>query len=135
MATYRQTDPITATRTSPGDSDPGGNGTAMAAALLNLLVGAWLFVSYWILDYSAADPGWNALVFGAAIGLFAVLRLSGVPMSWIFSAANFGIGVWLVISAFTIADSDVARTNFVLCGAAALVLALFAAIVRSPRTL
>jgi hypothetical protein len=135
MSAYGQTDPATPTRSSTGGSDPGPNATPMTAAALNLLVGAWLFVSYWILDYSAADPGWNALVFGAAIALFALLRLSGAGLSWIFSVANALIGIWLGISAFAIADSDVAMTNFVVCGTAVFVLAMFAAAVRSPRML
>src|SRR5919199_1556596 len=94
MASYGQTDPMTGTRKSLGGSEPGPNVTAMSGATLNLLVGAWLFVSYWILDYSSSDPGWNALVFGAAIAVLALLRLSGVGMAWIFSAANAAIGVW-----------------------------------------
>jgi hypothetical protein len=92
-------------------------------------------VSYWILAYSPADPGWNALVFGAAIAVLALLRLSRVGMAWLFSVANAPIGVWLIISAFTIADSRMAMTNFVVCGAIVLAFAMFAAMVRSPRTL
>jgi hypothetical protein len=135
MATHQQIGATTPTPARAGGSGPPPNSTAMTAAGINLLIGIWLFVSYWILDYSPADPGWNALVFGAAIALLALLRLTGMSLSWIFSVVNIAIGLWLGISAFTIADSDVAMTNFVVCGAAVFVLAIFAAAVRSPRML
>ena len=135
MATFRQTDPMTSQGTHGGSAEPPPNATAMTAAALNFLLGVWLFVSYWILDYSSADPGWNALVFGAVIAVLALLRLTGVSLSWVFSAANAAVGVWLVISAFTLADSGFAIANFVACGGAVFVFATFGAATRWTRTL
>jgi hypothetical protein len=112
---------------APRESNP----PAMAAAALNLLVGAWLFVAHWVLSYTGADPTWNDVIFGLAIALFAIIRLSGIPATRFFSIVNMAIGAWLIIAAFTIADSTAALVNNLACGAAVLLIAGVAAMVAS----
>jgi hypothetical protein len=112
---------------APQESNP----PAMAAAALNLLVGAWLFVAHWVLSYTGADPTWNDVIFGLAIALFAIIRLSGIPATRFFSILNMAIGAWLIIAAFTIADSTAALVNNLACGAAVLLIASVAAMVAS----
>jgi SPW repeat len=112
---------------APRESNP----PAMAAAALNLLVGAWLFVAHWVLSYTGADPTWNDVIFGLAIALFAIIRLSGIPATRFFGILNMAIGAWLIIAAFTIADSTAALVNNLACGAAVLLIAGVAAMVAS----
>ena len=67
----------------------------------NLVLGAWLFASPWILGYSHTLFGWNAYLMGAAIMLFAVLA-AYMPNAW-EEVINILIGVWLVLSPFVLA--------------------------------
>jgi hypothetical protein len=131
MATYDsraedRRDPLAAAAATaaPRASTP----PAMAAAALNLIVGAWLFVSHWVLGYTGSDPTWNDVIFGLAIALFAILRLSEIPATRFFSVLNMAIGAWLIIAALTIADSTAALVNNLVCGAVVLVLAGIAAL-------
>jgi SPW repeat len=107
----------------------------MAAAAVNLLIGIWLFVAHWVLSYTGADPTWNDVIFGVAIALFAVIRLSGIPATRFFGILNMAIGAWLVIAAFTITDSSAAFVNNLVCGAVVLVLAGVAALAPARETL
>jgi hypothetical protein len=109
---------------APRESNP----QAMAAAALNLIIGAWLFFAHWVLGYTGSDPTWNDVIFGLAIALFAILRLSGIPATRFFSVLNMAIGAWLIIAALTITDSTAALVNNLVCGAVVLVLAGIAAL-------
>jgi hypothetical protein len=74
----------------------------------NLVLGAWLFLSPWVLNYSSTPAAWNAYVTGAAIVLFALIA-AYMPKAW-EEIINTLIGMWLVISPFVIAPvrADVA---------------------------
>jgi hypothetical protein len=66
-------------------------------AWLNVLLGAWLFISPWVLDYTAADDATaNAWVIGGAIAvLAAIVAVTGVrSLAW----SNIALGVWLFVS-------------------------------------
>ena len=67
----------------------------------NLVLGAWLFVSPWVLDYSSTAAGWNACVTGAAIVLVALIA-AYMPEAW-EEIINTLIGMWLVMSPFVLA--------------------------------
>lgn len=66
----------------------------------NLVLGAWLFASPWVLDYASSPAGWNAYVTGAAIMIFA-LAAAYMPKAW-EEIINTLIGVWLVMSPFVL---------------------------------
>lgn len=63
----------------------------------NLIVGAWLFVSVWVLGFADLPFAmWNALVFGAALVVFSIAALMQWQAweEWI----DLGAGAWLVLS-------------------------------------
>lgn len=95
---------------------------------LNLLLGAWLFVSPWVLKYSASMPKatWNAWILGAAIVVFAAVAVS-IPKAW-EEAINIILGAWVAISPWALrytAERDV-TTNAVAVGCVVLILAIWA---------
>jgi hypothetical protein len=67
----------------------------------NLVLGAWLFVSPWVLGYSSTLAGSNAFAMGAAIVIFALIA-AYMPKAW-EEVINTLIGVWLVMSPFVLA--------------------------------
>lgn len=64
----------------------------------NLLLGVWLFLSPWAMNYAAGMPlsAWNATLLGAAIVLLAAVAMY-MPRVW-EEGINMALGVWLVIS-------------------------------------
>ncbi len=94
---------------------------------LNLLAGAWLFISHWVLNYGGADPVWNDVILRhRRRGRRARAHVWGRPgalASWL----NAAVGVWLFISAFVIASSSAAMTNNIVLGVIVFVLAIAAA--------
>lgn len=83
---------------------------------VNLVLGAWLFFSPWILQYATGGPGaWNSYVFGIGIVVFAAIALFA-PQKW-EEWVNFALGVWLIISPWVLEfRSDVATWNVVILG-------------------
>ena len=68
---------------------------------LNVLLGAWLFISPWLLDYtSTGDAAANAWIVGGAIAvLAAIVAVTGVrAIAW----SNIALGVWLFISPWVV---------------------------------
>ena len=64
---------------------------------VNLLLGLWLFISPWALQYADAQTAaWNAYVMGTAIAVFAAVAVY-MPKVW-EELINIVCGVWLVIS-------------------------------------
>lgn len=116
---------------------PGTGGGPVSATVsltsgLNLLLGLWLIMAPFTLDYTNSGGGldgyWNDVVIGAAIGILALLRIAGparfAPLSWV----NFVLGGWLVIAPFVLAynrgtDAPEATWNDVAVGALVIVLA------------
>jgi hypothetical protein len=94
----------------------------------NLLLGAWLFASPWLMDYANALPGaaWSAWLCGGAITLLAAAALS-VPKIW-EEAINALIGAWVVVSPWALgftSNRDVTQ-NAVIIGSLVLLLAIWA---------
>ena len=84
----------------------------------NILLGAWLFVSPWVMQYTAHEAAtWNAYLIGIAIVAFAVMA---VYMLKIWKELFIMVfGVWLVISPYAlgfISQTSVAM-NAVIVGA------------------
>lgn len=95
---------------------------------LNLLLGAWLFISPWAMGYAESMPraAWSAYVTGAAIVLFAAVAVY-MPRLW-EEALNIALGAWTVISPWVLgfASSRDVTTNTVAVGIAVTVLAIWA---------
>jgi hypothetical protein len=92
----------------------------------NLVLGAWLFISPWILGFSAlSTPAINAWVFGAIVALLALAALYAYQKweEWLSAA----IGVWVFVSPWVLGFSyDVnILWNSLIVGALLVILALW----------
>jgi hypothetical protein len=95
---------------------------------INLLLGAWLFVSPWVMNYAGDLPkaAWNAYILGAAIVLFAAVAVY-VPKAW-EEVVNILLGAWGVVSPWVLgfgSGRDI-TTNTVVVGGLVAVLAVWA---------
>jgi SPW repeat len=89
--------------------------------------GIWLIISPFVLGYGSSDATWNPIVFGAIVGVLALVRFAGafraIDLSWL----NMAIGVWLFISAFWLASSSQASWNVGILGVVVFVLGAWGA--------
>ena len=92
----------------------------------NLVLGAWLLVSPWLLDYTGTPAGWNALVMGAGIVVSALIA-AYMPKAW-EEIINTLCGVWLVVSPFVLgsATATTVALHTVLVGILATAFAVWA---------
>ncbi|MDB5903647.1 MAG: repeat protein [Betaproteobacteria bacterium] len=92
----------------------------------NLVLGAWFFVSPWVLDHGGTTAALNAHVMGAAIVVFALIA-AYMPKAW-EEMINTLLGVWLVLSPFVLgfAASKVAALHTVVVGILATAFAVWA---------
>ena len=101
---------------------------------INLIFGAWLFFSPWLLKYTTLGAAsWNSFVFGVAIVVFAVWALFA-PEAW-EEWTNLILGLWLIIAPWALGFSThaLATWNLVVVGVVVAVLSL-AAVGRQPPT-
>jgi len=97
---------------------------------INLLLGLWLIVAPWVLNYSGQNNAvWNEVIVGAAIALIAFARVSApeswAPISWV----NVILGGWMIIAPFvltygTVGDTSAIYWNDIIVGTAVVILAL-----------
>lgn len=93
---------------------------------LNLAVGAWLFVSPWVLGYTGDTASeWSAWLLGAGIAAIAVIALVA-PASALDEGVGVLAGVALFVAPWLFGYSDVsdAATNSWLFGIVVALLAL-----------
>jgi SPW repeat len=124
---------LTAPELAPGDVAPvvdpsprfyrDARGGATAAGLLNVLVGAWLIASPFVLGYVAGDSRLNPMIVGAVVAFLALMRIGAWGVSWL-SWVNVAAGAWLFASGFWLAESSAASWNAWIFGLAVIVLAL-----------
>jgi len=103
---------------------------------INLIFGAWLFFSPWLLKYTTlGTASWNSFVFGVAIVVFAVWALFA-PKVW-EEWTNLILGLWLIIAPWALGFSTHALATWnlvvVVVGVVVAVLSL-AAVGRKPPT-
>ena len=94
---------------------------------VNLLLGAWLFVSPWSLGYvDATRAAWNSHLVGAAIALVAALALYR-PVVW-HKLAAVVLGAWAAIAAWLLgfATSTAVAVNAAVVGLVVAILAVWA---------
>lgn len=85
---------------------------------VNMLLGLWLFVSPWVLQYVAFEgAAWNAYVVGTAIAVFGAVAVY-MPKVW-EELFNMVFGVWLVICPYALgfASETAIAVNTVVVGA------------------
>ena len=113
---------------SPPPPPPDGERQISTLSGLNVLVGAWLIIAPWVLDYPTTDPRWNDILSGLVVGVFALIRASGAYHAEVLSWWNAMIGAWLVVAAFTIDQSTVASWNDAGAGIIVFILAIGSAL-------
>jgi hypothetical protein len=94
-----------------------------AAAAVEMLVGAWLAVSPWVVGSGGSRVlRWNDVVVGAALALLAGSRLvrPSLPRT---PSVSFGLGAWTIVAAFVLSFQNGATGtaplwNAIACGAA-----------------
>jgi peptidoglycan/LPS O-acetylase OafA/YrhL len=119
---------MSSTPTHPSESPRGDWRSEVAGASgANLIVGIWLILSPWIVNYQSDDSWWNPIVFGAAVGVLALARVAGLYRESWLSVVNAVIGLWLFASAFWLADSTQASWNVGVCGILVFALAAWSA--------
>ena len=69
----------------------------------NLVLGSWIFISPWVLDYAGTTAAWNAYVMGIGIVVFALIA-AYMPKAW-EEVINTLLGMWLVVSPFALGFS------------------------------
>jgi hypothetical protein len=100
---------------------------ALTASGLNLLAGIWLIIAPWVLGYTGADPKWNDVVFGALVGILALVRISAPSRGAGLSLLNALFGAWVFVAAFVIDSSSTAFWNDFILGIVVFVLAMLSA--------
>lgn len=106
------------------------------ASGLNLLLGVWLIIAPWVLNYSAVDGAvWNQVTIGVVVAVLAVARVAApyrfAPLSWV----NAVLGGWLVIAPFVLPYEEAGGApaavvwNDVLIGLLILALGVWSAVV------
>jgi hypothetical protein len=98
-------------------------GGVAVAGFLNLLAGAWLIASPFVLDYVGGDSRLNPIICGAIIAFVALVRMGVWRAEWL-SVINIAVGAWLFGSGFWLATSPSATWNSWLLGVAVIVLSL-----------
>src|SRR5215207_5642310 len=73
----------------------------------NQVIGSWLFISPWLLNYSGTVAAWNACVLGAAIVVVAFIA-AYMPKAW-EEMINTLLGIWLVVSPFVLGFAEPKR--------------------------
>jgi hypothetical protein len=101
--------------------------TVAATSLLSLVAGIWLIIAPFVLGYGNGDPYWNDIVFGAIVGVIALVQLAGAYTAAWLSSINALIGAWIFISAFWLDRTGTAEANDIILGAIVFVLAIVAA--------
>ena len=98
----------------------------------NLVLGAWLFISPWVLSYAGTLAARNAAILGLGIVVFALLA-AYMPRAW-EEIINTVLGIWLVVSPFVLGFSGSARISLhtVIVGILATAFALWAMFAGNP---
>lgn len=94
--------------------------TTSAARILNLLLGAWLFVSAFAWDHLAAQRA-NAWILGALCAFFAIIATAVPAVRYL----NTLLAVWLFVSVWALPHHSLAtQWNDALVAIAVLVISL-----------
>ena len=104
------------------------------ASWINVILGLWLIISPWALGYShsSVEAKWNSVILGIAVLVLAYLgatMASAIPNWW-----NIILGIWLVISPYTLRFDGAIRPeqNTMVMGIAIGILALVAGLTKMP---
>ncbi|HWA87785.1 MAG TPA: SPW repeat protein [Opitutus sp.] len=114
-------------------SPNGHQATLTTSSVINLILGAWLFISAWAIGSTTAGVMWNNVLCGAAIFILATIRLSGRSRAGVPSWLNALLGIWVIISPFVLKGSMAQSWNCVITGAIVVIFGLTSASAAAPR--
>ena len=107
------------------------------ASSLNLLAGAWLIISPFVLDFGLVHtPMWNAVIVGIVVAVFAATRAylphRAVGLSWL----DVALGIWLIVSPFVLRYTSVpaAMNNALIVGVIICLFGLWSALETHPMS-
>ncbi|HEX5456436.1 MAG TPA: SPW repeat protein [Candidatus Saccharimonadales bacterium] len=84
---------------------------------LNIVLGAWVLISPWALNFTTSASKVNSVIFGAAIIIMDLIREAAPRLNW-SSWINFLVGIWLVVSPFILQlNGAAAYLNLIIIGA------------------
>lgn len=90
--------------------------TSQSLSILNIIFGAWLVVSPYMLGYTSSQAKWQQTAAGIVVLVFAGVRFLATQLQWV-SWVNAVVGVWLIIAPFTTGyQSTVGFWNEVIVG-------------------
>lgn len=90
--------------------------TSQSLSILNILFGAWLIVSPYMLSYTSSQAKWQQVGAGIIVLLVAGLRFMITQLQWA-SWISALVGAWLIIAPFSGAyQSTTAFWNEVIVG-------------------
>jgi hypothetical protein len=112
------------------------NPFAMTMDWIELVAGAWLVISVWVLSFTAATgAAWTSWLTGVAISIVALWAMAVRPRRSALTAewANLILGVWLFVSPWIVSftNSTSASWNAWVTG---VVVALASILAMIPRT-
>lgn len=111
---------------------PAHDSTVSFSSGINIVLGAWLVLSPWVIGHMAESLAWNNVVVGLAVLLLAIVRLSVRTPVAVESWVNLLLGLWLIIAPFALRAPEVGqRWNCIIVG---VVVAICAAISGSAGT-
>lgn len=73
--------------------------TVQSIAIVNLILGAWLIISPWILGYTSAAAQWDQTIIGIVVVILAVLRGLAPRQQWLSFLTGL-VAIWAVIAPF-----------------------------------
>ena len=109
--------------------------TLVGIGIVNLLFGAWLMISPFLIDYGGSGLDLNPVISGAVLAAIGLIRLTGTYTSQLLSLLGALLGLWIIASGFVIAETVVGTWNLGVTGAIAVVLTFVAeaATLEAPR--
>jgi hypothetical protein len=119
--------------TNPSTHPNAHEATITTSGVINIILGAWLFISTWAIGTATAGLMWSNILAGIVIVILAAVRLgvrgrAGTP-SWI----NALIGLWVIISPFVLNGTMGQRWNCVIVGALVVIFGLTSVSATAPR--
>ena len=72
---------------------------ARSLSIITLILGAWLIIAPYVLNYNKTAAYWNEVVTGIVVVVMALTRLAAPRISWP-SWVNGLAGIWLIVSPF-----------------------------------
>lgn len=109
--------------------------TSQSLSILNIIFGAWLVVSPYMLGYTSSQAKWQQVGAGVIVLLVAGLRFVATQLQWA-SWVNALVGAWLIIAPFSFQyQTDMAFWNEVTLGILIVLTALWNASIHTAPVL